>query len=1329
MGSDWQQYLQSVDQLQSRCNFTTKLDVLDALDRYRVLAYKSDEENKFGKPMPWIGIYIAVASLFCILPMVVDLLHGFRNRKLWFPNKYFTLNAASLTVIAIAMKLPMDLNNPMPGAVDQAAKIGSIGFMCTMMANLLPSLSTMDNKELLANIIALGVLVITLVVNVCIQIKTGVIIQFSLSAIMHVVLLLMSLIIHICSSLVILKSKQILESKYQAVHETNLKEIELQQTTRLTVEKLKQHVNNYWIMAATGSPQFMTTCLATTSASGVVCALSIAMPVNWLKAMFSASGNASRKSQAQLKENKVLSQYVLQLQDDMELAERTLKGISKSVNHLIQKAEKQQPNNLMKLLEKSRGFEGVERYNSYHVPPLLAQEFLDCWSLALVTLTTIAISLPDIQKDIVDTLQSNVSEGLVYVTLVEENLNATDGYVNVQKAAKTLWLEVEIYHKWLGNKLQKPDPQVNNAEQILQWFRDTAKSMVTKVENTNIGGRNDDSMCRSISANSMYRITETILLSYHENVNTVGQKELFEQLSSMISDILAACLTNLPQVIAIKCHTNAIEKREASVHDAAQLLGETMQIIRSHEDHELPSLNQDELAFIDNYSDLAYQIDLENKFGKPMLWIGIYIAIASLFCIIAMVADILHGLRNRKLWFPCKYFTINAASLTVIAVAIKLPMDLNNPMPGDVDKAAKLGSLAFTCTMMANLLPSLSTMDNNELIKNGIALVVLVITLLVNVCIQIKTGVLAYSNSFFRYQYYKAYHLRWVEIIYVAMLFMLLLIHICSSLAILKSKEILESQYQAAHQTASMVQELQQTGSSLTVEKLKQLVRNYWIMAATGSPQFMTACSPTTSASGVICALSIITFAIAKLILRPKLYDFDSAYQWSILVILITQSIGVVFGSIAPISRCFASLSFKFSMNWIRNHIKVFRVESYWTEKLYDLTQSSIPFPFRCRNLKIVIQKLITLILSFCIGFQKAVVVACKLIALVPIFIVIGVLYCFRFWKWLKAMLDASGVVVGKRLEQLEQNNVLSQYVLQLQDDMELAERTLKDISKFVNSVIRKAEKQQPNNLMKLLEKSKGFEGVEKYFSHHVPPLLAEEFPDCWSLSLVTLTTIAVSLPNIQNNLVNSLLSSVSDGLVYVTLVEESLNAMDDYLSIQKAAKMAWLEVEVHHKWLGNKLHKPGHQANTANEILQWLRDTAKNMVTKVESMDIGGRNDDSIYKSISANSMYRIAETILVSHHANIEEVSQEELFEQLSSMISDILAACLTNLPRVIAMKCHTCAIEKREESVCVAAHLLGETTQIINNLQDRELPNLKPNELAFIDKWRAYFKHPYP
>ncbi|KAK2977780.1 hypothetical protein RJ640_029976 [Escallonia rubra] len=66
---------------------------------------------------------------------------------------------------------------------------------------------------------------------------------------------------------------------------------------------------------------------------------------------------------------------------------------------------------------------------------------------------------------------------------------------------------------------------------------------------------------------------------------------------------------------------------------------------------------------------------------------------------------------------------------------------------------------------------------------------------------------------------------------------------------------------------------------------------------------------------------------------------------------------------------------------------------------------------------------------------------------------------------------------------------------------------------------------------------------------------------------------------------------------------------------------------------------------------------------------------------------------------------------------MVADILCACLTNLPSVITRKCFCNAIEKREQSVKLAARLLGETEAILNTLQQRELPPLDPNQ----EQWR--------
>ncbi|GKA38557.1 hypothetical protein Tco_0731108 [Tanacetum coccineum] len=51
---------------------------------------------------------------------------------------------------------------------------------------------------------------------------------------------------------------------------------------------------------------------------------------------------------------------------------------------------------------------------------------------------------------------------------------------------------------------------------------------------------------------------------------------------------------------------------------------------------------------------------------------------------------------------------------------MKLPVDLSSDMPSYEDQTAKLGSLAFMCTMMVNLMPSLASMDNTTLLANAI---------------------------------------------------------------------------------------------------------------------------------------------------------------------------------------------------------------------------------------------------------------------------------------------------------------------------------------------------------------------------------------------------------------------------------------------------------------------------------------------------------------------------------------------------------------------------------------------------------------------------------
>ncbi|MFS7903146.1 hypothetical protein Hanom_Chr01g00020571 [Helianthus anomalus] len=82
------------------CSSDEKLDGGDAENSY-----------SFSKPMVWIGIYIA------------NMLYGFQYKTLWFPCKYFSLDAPCIAVIVITMKLPVDLSSAMPSYVEQVAKL------------------------------------------------------------------------------------------------------------------------------------------------------------------------------------------------------------------------------------------------------------------------------------------------------------------------------------------------------------------------------------------------------------------------------------------------------------------------------------------------------------------------------------------------------------------------------------------------------------------------------------------------------------------------------------------------------------------------------------------------------------------------------------------------------------------------------------------------------------------------------------------------------------------------------------------------------------------------------------------------------------------------------------------------------------------------------------------------------------------------------------------------------------------------------------------------------------------------------------------------------
>ncbi|KAK9102710.1 hypothetical protein Sjap_019964 [Stephania japonica] len=138
---------------------------------------KLDDSN-YSSPVPLIGLYITGATLVCLLFILLDVFAGFRYIKKWLPCRFFSLNSITLTLLSIAVKLPLDLTSSMPRVQDQLSKITGTTLICICMGFFMPSLGTCRKSECFKNMTALSIFVVTVVVNLCIQMYTGVIILF-----------------------------------------------------------------------------------------------------------------------------------------------------------------------------------------------------------------------------------------------------------------------------------------------------------------------------------------------------------------------------------------------------------------------------------------------------------------------------------------------------------------------------------------------------------------------------------------------------------------------------------------------------------------------------------------------------------------------------------------------------------------------------------------------------------------------------------------------------------------------------------------------------------------------------------------------------------------------------------------------------------------------------------------------------------------------------------------------------------------------------------------------------------------------------------------------
>lgn len=723
---------------------------------------------------------------------------------------------------------------------------------------------------------------------------------------------------------------------------------------------------------------------------------------------------------------------------------------------------------------------------------------------------------------------------------------------------------------------------------------------------------------------------------------------------------------------------------------------------------------------IDGYLD-------DSKFNQPMPWIGLYIAAASAACAIAMAMDALHGFRYRKYWFPSKFFSLNATTLTLLAVATKLSVDLNTSMPRQQDQLAKLSSTVFICTAIANFMPSLGTMESKELLANLVAFGIFAITVIVNICIQLGTGAI--------YVFWREY------VVTVAIMIILLALTISSALTIPTTKCYLDLKYKKKHKFTikECNDESNRCPSQIVSQKLKKDLTKYWMMAHTCNPQFVMARMATCSASGVFCILSTATLAKALIQCFIMHWDFKfcagkSDYKWSTTLILITQTTAIAVGTIAPASRWFSTINFRCPKKANKACKNKFKLEKYWTLELNHLKECPLVSRIYSRHCRKLAHKTRDKILDFCIWMQIGMVFLSKLVRLISLFFIIRFLISYRSLIKLMRNLKISNSISFCDSESESQPNPthdLGRFVMHLEGEEEFIDMMTQRNCDATGHWIKMGQKKQPKHAIQLLEKlnsSKEFEGVIQFDSDLVHSLDSEEPPNCWALPVVTLTSIAVALPNVDHKLIKQLIHSVHEALTYIKFVEDNLDVKRDLTNVRTAADVLWVGVDLHYKWLDVDLRQISLPDRKPKEIFEELAAKAKHGFREFKEKDLIAclRENASSWpiKVLAANSMYRICQTLVLNSGSKEWECGKTA-FEKLSAMIAEIIGACFTNLRYVITEQCHQSAIEEREDRVRNAILLLGKTEKILEILEQQSLPSSNPQQLMHIDHWRMLSK----
>ncbi|KAK9140764.1 hypothetical protein Scep_010445 [Stephania cephalantha] len=250
------------------------------------------DDGNYSAPVPMIGLYIAGATLVCLLLIVYDLVHAYRSRRPWIPCRFFTLNSFTLTVLGVVTKIPVDLTTPMPNGHEQLAKLCGTIILCIFMVLFLPSIGNMETSSRLANVASMTLIAITIVVNICLQIGTGLIFKFVAEHVIIFVLMLLLLSMMWSSMLEVDAVFKVLVSTYKK----DLKD------DKSRGGNMIRGIMNYCVYSHSREPELLRCKLSHYPTMGLLCAICLVVlleatfrALDWKKLAFSSQSASDYK--------------------------------------------------------------------------------------------------------------------------------------------------------------------------------------------------------------------------------------------------------------------------------------------------------------------------------------------------------------------------------------------------------------------------------------------------------------------------------------------------------------------------------------------------------------------------------------------------------------------------------------------------------------------------------------------------------------------------------------------------------------------------------------------------------------------------------------------------------------------------------------------------------------------------------------------------------------------------------------------------------------------------------------------------------------------------